>query len=272
MDPKPVKHRESPKYPTRREAMAQGAVFLGLVATGGCSGQSGNQATDGDSQPISEDDRAQTRAVVAPLFEHGEGRGAVGCVVVSPPIFLSEEEALQIIKEELAGQGIELGKGQPLSGVATEPLSPWKPEISKQEDMEEETAIPVGVDAVDPRKRIAVQYVSSEDVSDFAKGMLFTSTVGEYDTKGLAGKLATAIRRQAQDPLYVGVFFDPLVPMDLGFDHAEFPGKRDEPPPTEDEMDAWFDRMHRTSEEKSKALLRQQVTDFLAWLKQKKAI
>ena len=34
---------------------------------------------------------------VAPVFIHGEGRGALGCVVVSPPVFLSEAEALEVL-------------------------------------------------------------------------------------------------------------------------------------------------------------------------------
>jgi hypothetical protein len=53
---------------------------------------------------------ANTAAVVAPIFEHGEGRGATGCVVTSPPVFLSEEEALQVIREELAKRGVALGR------------------------------------------------------------------------------------------------------------------------------------------------------------------
>ncbi len=48
---------------------------------------------------------------VAPIFEHGEGRGATGCVVIVPPVFLSEEEALQIANEELAQHRIQLVNG-----------------------------------------------------------------------------------------------------------------------------------------------------------------
>jgi hypothetical protein len=47
-------------------------------------------------------------AVAAPIFEHGEGHGSVGCVVITPPVFLSEEEALKIIRESLAGYGLDI--------------------------------------------------------------------------------------------------------------------------------------------------------------------
>ena len=52
--------------------------------------------------------RAGGAAIVAPIFKHGEGRGATGCVAVSPPVFLSAEEALHVIKEELTQQGVNI--------------------------------------------------------------------------------------------------------------------------------------------------------------------
>jgi hypothetical protein len=59
--------------------------------------------------------------VVAPIFEHGEGRGATGCVVVTFPVFLSEEEAMQVIREELAEHGIDLTRGPDLEGLTVMP-------------------------------------------------------------------------------------------------------------------------------------------------------
>lgn len=43
---------------------------------------------------------------VAPIFEHGVGHGAFGCQAVNPPVFLSEEEARQVIVEEGKRAGI----------------------------------------------------------------------------------------------------------------------------------------------------------------------
>ena len=56
-----------------------------------------------DSSPKGGPNPTQTNAVaiVAPIFQHGEGRGATGCIVMSPPVFLSEEEALLVVREEL---------------------------------------------------------------------------------------------------------------------------------------------------------------------------
>ncbi|MCZ7584672.1 MAG: hypothetical protein M5R36_15785 [Deltaproteobacteria bacterium] len=51
-------------------------------------------------------------AIVAPVFEHGEGRGSIGCVMVNGPVFLSEEEALAVIKTALEKRGLT-GFGSP---------------------------------------------------------------------------------------------------------------------------------------------------------------
>ena len=83
MEPKPVKRGRPPAYPTRREVLA-GAASLGLVNLTGLRlvlAESGEQ-----------------RISVTPIFEHGTGRGATGCIVVSSPVFLSEEEAMQVIR------------------------------------------------------------------------------------------------------------------------------------------------------------------------------
>lgn len=58
--------------------------------------------------------QAGAKAVVAPIFEHGEGRGATGCVVVNPPVFLSEQDAMQVIREELPKSGVSLSEGSVL--------------------------------------------------------------------------------------------------------------------------------------------------------------
>ena len=133
MKPEPMKHHPRPAYPTRIEA-AQDAqllerhvpparpargrrqrvgVFLaaGLcgcgkqqAAPGGQGGQAPVTATDGGTRPLAQPQDAglsqRAAAVVAPVFEHGKGRGIAGCIVVAPPVFLSEEEALQVISEE----------------------------------------------------------------------------------------------------------------------------------------------------------------------------
>ena len=46
------------------------------------------------------------RSRAAPVFVHGDGVGASGCVMIAPPVYLSEEDALNIIFTELKKEGL----------------------------------------------------------------------------------------------------------------------------------------------------------------------
>jgi hypothetical protein len=108
----PVRKYSQPKYPSRLEIAGRpillhrhqppawrkwpeltGAAGLFLLAEAA-------RLPAADSPPNASQNPAQAKAVavVAPIFQHGEGRGATGCIVMSPPVFLSEEEALQVIR------------------------------------------------------------------------------------------------------------------------------------------------------------------------------
>jgi hypothetical protein len=63
-----------------------------------------------DEDPIpSAPGNVRANAKVAPIFEYGAGRAGDGCVVVNPPVFLSEQDAMQVIREELKKSGVVLG-------------------------------------------------------------------------------------------------------------------------------------------------------------------
>lgn len=256
MEPKPVLHSRPPAYPTRREVLA-GAASFALIHLTGCSF-------------VSEEAQAG-EIIVAPIFEHGEGRGAVGCVVVSPPVFLSEEEAVQIVREELAKHGVELKAGGTLKGVRIPSRMEMLDLVDKgggetevKESVVEmpDEAKPLRLDGLDPDRKIAVKFVSCKGYHDLG-GPLSASTVQGYDFKDVARQVATAARQQAQDSVFFGVFYDPSTKFPLS-----------EPADADDKVDwetAWKKREEHGKKESEK-LLRQQVQDFVGWLKEQKAI
>jgi len=76
-------------------------------------------------------------SLVAPIFRHGAGHGSFGCKAVNPPVFLSEDEARQVIIEEgetgglsftLDGQGAEEGRPSRSPRHFPRPIMPKKPE------------------------------------------------------------------------------------------------------------------------------------------------
>src|SRR5208283_1150966 len=171
MNAQPVTRYRNPRYPTRLEVLADrtllekhlppawkscaemaGVVTL-LLATNSSLGFSQGRIKGVTGKP----------AVVAPIFAHGDGRGAVGCVVINPPVFLSEQDAMQVIREQLAKAGVALSaKHVALQDV----VIPQRREDWSQAGGGPMVA-PAGeakvflLDALDPKKRVGVEFVSS---------------------------------------------------------------------------------------------------------------
>jgi len=265
METKPVTEHPAPAYPTRREFLETGTAAALLAAGGGCGGTAG------------------VHPLVAPIFEHGEGRGSMGCVVVSPPIFLSEEEALQVIKEELAKAGIQLGAGKELTEVTVKYVDPWQRRMMDGDSWFGESTAPASgkasLAAIDREKRVGVEFVTARDCDRFAGGNF--STVSSYETKDLARQMATAIRDQGRENLRIGVFYDPLVHYDWNAAVDTSPAEdtranaeqvsADRANREPGELDAEgreqrFDRLWRSVERQAKDQVRQQARDFVAWL------
>ena len=101
-----------------------------------------------------------------------------------------------------------------------------------------------------------VEFVDRD--GNFRGGRL--STVSDYDFRDAAQYVATEIRQKARQRLYVGVFYDPSTraKWERGTEPSKTPADRRS---SRDEASA-----------ESKKLLRQQVQDFVAWLKQEGAI
>ncbi len=222
---------------------------------------------------------SRTATVVAPVFEHGTGRGATGCVVITPPAFLSEEEALQVIKEVLGGHGVVLGTGATLMDVTIAPRhyqsvrgSQEKAVVQKDSD-----AKLLEVDGFDARKNIVVEFVSKADYGKLGglntgsgrvvdeDGRIvgaYMSTVSVYDFKEAAQYVSGELAKQGKQKRYAGVFYDPMAAQDI---------RRARNPTDEERKLTWEQRKQRGREE-GKKLLRQQAEDFVAWLSSQEVI
>ena len=265
MLPQPVPKTSPPAYPTRREFLAKGTMLFLAANCGGCG-------------------QASAHPVVAPIFEHGEGRGADGCVVTNPPVFLSEDEAMQVIKEELEKAGIRLGEKMPLPEVATQDFysQPKKwlgdPRLNDLNHLIDRHAV---LGAVDQEHKVGVEFISSEDSWRNFMDLADTGTVGHYPTKKCAHRLADAIAEKGTVDLRIGIFYDPLTKLDFdGSDDGDKEGEADDyvpdanaskkDKPKKGILDLFrmsWQRKEEAAKKKSKALLRRQAQDFVAWLK-----
>ena len=170
-------------------------------------------------------------AEVAPLFVHGEGRGAFGCIAVNPPVFLSEAEARQVIVEEAGKAGLKFEPDALTIPGATLPVTnlywcggePGPLETRKGK---------LVLDGFDRKHNVAFEFVSDEDVADWKnRHPRCASSVSVYDVRGAATTLRDGLP-SGKDAPQIGIFYEPASP-----------------------------KGHGAKE------LRAQVRDFIAWLK-----
>lgn len=246
MEIKPVKQTEKPKYPLKTEINDEvlkkqipkrwmqspaAKIALGTLAAvtlAGCGPEpepivaGGTMAvapptetTVSVSPEILSGTPEPIMINVAPLFEHGEGRGAFGGDMASIPAFLSEDEALAVINEIAKGYGLEFTSNDaPVFDNVLQPSScPNPPEsiensvVTKQPDK----IITLQTDFADIEHGIAIEFVSKGDVMEWRQWPV-TSTVEVFDTKNSADQLndslEAAVHREYS--FYtVGVLYDP---------------------------------------------------------------
>lgn len=298
----PLARYPVPRYPTRVEIRADRDLLLRhvppawrmvpgmgtilalfLAAEAGAAETPAGQAAPGAG------------AIVAPLFRHGEGRGSFGCVAVAAPVFLSEEEAMAVISEELGRRGVALTQRNQVWEDAR--IAPRRAEmlIPKGVDAgklswDEETrlirpvdvagkAAPLEVDGIDPAKHIAVEFVSNQEYeslggydphrvnvryeADPDRLSSRMSTVSSTNLGDAAEHVAESVRRTHVAKDYFAAFYDPMARMD--WRSIKVP----EDLPKEQREAAWKEvraKAEAAAKEQSLAQLRLQVRDFIAWL------
>ncbi len=298
---RPVRRSAEPRYPTRVEALAdpdllrlhippswlsrkEMAGLLGVflaVNGGGCS----KEPSSGPSTRPAGNDLVGKAAIVAPIFEHGDGRGVDGCMVINPPVFLSEQEALQVIREELGQAGLSFSQADtPMEGVSI----PLRIETRREDWITGRTGLtakpsgrdarPLRLDLRDSAHGVGVEFVSQSDCGemrtdhDDSTGTITWSSVHEYDFKSTANWISKCANEQGRS-LRLGVFYDPLERSKPRTDSRQ----TSRPPGGLDDVEAMKAALleiesilKMTREERlveSKRLLREQVKDFVDWLK-----
>ena len=250
----PMDSYKNPQYPTkiqvyedpdllkkympplwRRNAQVAGLATLFMVAS-----------CQSNKSILKSDLASDAAAVVAPIFEYGEGRGSVGCEVINPPVFLSEEEAMQVISEQLTKTGFKISQ----TNVSLENLTIYHgTRVEWDDDFRNPTyhkgdLKPLNVDLYDEDQKIAVEFVSKSDSQDFGVNSddVFIS-VESYDFETMADSLATEVKTHGKG-VYFGAFYDPMAGAVDG-DYWNFESRRNV----------------------SKQYLQNQVKDFINWLK-----
>jgi hypothetical protein len=172
----------------------------------------------------------RTTSVVAPLLDEAmkyDGRGSFGCVAVNPPTFLSEDEAIELIRTELEAAGLKLKEGVDLDHVEV-PLAGTAGRTSADDDETDGKTITgrntssveqngsprlapqtFTFDLADTDRSVFIEYLSLPDHREWTGPSRYSVTY--YDFPALATKVSKSFQKVPSDKRRVfGVFFDPL--------------------------------------------------------------
>jgi hypothetical protein len=254
----PTLLRRSLSFPVRRllETGISGTMAL-LVSLSGCDRNDGGPARPPISQPVEGQDpntpktaagpkTKQTVFMVAPIFEHGEGRGAVGCVVSAPPAFLSGGEGLSVLQEELSKKGVQLERKKIVFKQIPMHKETWRRD-KRPEFLE--------TDLTQDNEQIIIEFISIDDYFELG-GQHSMSTVQSFDFKKVSEQLRLELETKADRGIF-GVFYDPMVKIDYSKSfqqRSNLPGK-----------ERW-ELIQNEAKTEAKGLLRQQAQDFAQWL------
>ena len=276
----PVKKYTAPKYPTKIEtvqtpgllkklptnweknvAVIAAVGMLGAMSLTSCRVFESDTET-GRPSPTSGENPGQEIVEnllnVAPIFLHGSGTGSIGCDMVAPPVFLSEQEALAIIKSVAETEGLTFGD-KPPEYTAT------KNEIEARSNREKNYILGngnIGLDLYDDEKGVAVTYISMEAAEQiYHDGPWSSATL--YAPRELAELTAEDFAAQQGD-ITIGVFYDPNKSWESE-EHqkifAEYNNHNSEK--------SWEERVEQYKHDVKLLIeenLRAQVRDFIEWL------
>ena len=199
-----------------------------------------------------------------PLFEFGEGTGAIGCVAIAAPVFLSEDEAFAVLSTVFEEAGLTLDKASETLNAANRPVADL---YSWEETGMTTVCEPLNSDGILrlDREGIPMVFVSAGDLDKWQRTgkdgePMMVSSVSSYNVKGAAKALA-----ENNDGLLV--FYDPMARQD--FSRLTIPeqaaGESDEAYWAR--VDAVYIEEGQVARAASKGLLRQQAEAFLLWLR-----
>ena len=239
----PLKRAREPRYPTMEEARRDPlllarmpvrweknsafAACLGLFVVSAQASETplpdhlaaAAASVSPDRRPLIPESSVEARkvaSIVAPLLDEAlenDGRGSFGCIAINPPSFLSEDEALELIREELEAAGLELEYGTTLDAVpapvdGAEAVNSFGPRPF--ENQPAKLALQkYSFDWGDADRSVYIEYLSRRDHGAWMKEPC--STVSSYDFPDVARRVVQAFGKYRSDrPVYFGVFFDPL--------------------------------------------------------------
>jgi hypothetical protein len=187
-----------------------------------------------------------------------------GCEVINPPVFLSEDEARQVIQEEAKRAGLDFAPNALTIKDATVPVTePYScprigvgPEPQARPTSQTRDLV---LDGFDRTHNVGYELVSYRNFNAWNdKNPQCRSSVTVSDLKGTADSLRIGLKSAAETP-WLGVFYEPSTDVRSG-------GILNRGPLAKVFGTDWQHRQ-KVAKEADAGELRKQVHDFISWLK-----
>jgi hypothetical protein len=271
---KPVRYYAPPAYPTRDylvehpellrlvpERWRHNRIVLAVLSAAAFMLTS--------CKEMAEAEPGGTPSHVAPIFVHGAGRGSFGCVAMNPPVFLSEEEARQVIQEEAKKAGLDFASDALKVNDVDVPVTDrygsdedrekTDKTATEHKDKKRRTRTQDFVfDGYDKKHDVAYEFVSEGDFKQWERNDSGISTASDFDLKGASETLRSSLQEKRLRTT-VAVFYEPGATPPW----MKTPGAG----PKNGDWKAFFEKEKAAARQIGREELRKQVRDFVQWLK-----
>lgn len=199
---------------------------------------------------IGEFEEAGDSSFIAPLFRHGNGIGAYGCVMIMPPVFITEQEAKQIILNELKKENLVFDtNAQPTHKVVVKTKKTiWEKVKGKYNTRDTVEHHELKFDGYNKELNFAFCFVSKEKYRVFSDYEPENSSVSHEDYIKTGEKLRAAISKT--NAVNAVIFYEPI----------PYPDWKDRS--VRPDRDQWKTEGKKVAIDSLKA----QVADFARWL------
>ncbi len=188
---------------------------------------------------------------VAPIFVHGRGFGQSGWDAGDGSIFLSKEDACAMIIEQGRAAGLHFSQDamtlNDILPVQGRPANESMPAPTRS----------LTLDGSDSQKKVAFVFVSAGDANNWRKKCGRGSLGEGVDIFGCASSIRDVLAGAPLDGYYA-VFYDPAVTLD------------DLPTSAANDQNQQTGDLTNEAADYARTQLRQQVRDFIGWLKTRK--
>jgi hypothetical protein len=248
----PVKRYSGPDYPTSR-ILEEHPELLKLVPKRWQGNAVVLTALAGAcilSSCLQKESSAKQVSRTGPSFRHSEERAVFPGKAMIPPVFLSEDEAREVIVDEAKRAGIIFkADGCELKKSNIPKLKPY---------------LPLVFDGYDKKHKISYEVVSMSDFNKWNTDKIQPAIQSSYDTKEMAKRLKGALAK-VKSGGYYAVFYSPGEYRESAKKHYGYKQ------PAYDAKDVDWKEENTKILEMTKDLaredLRKQVKDFIKWLK-----